>query len=248
MAIKNETITSDITLELDEREISLADFNAACEAFSGLIKEVSRHVQPHAIANKAWTVKVYDGSAGVGVSAQPLLMDVATMNLIRSLLMAGMEQLGRGLRPDGFTDRAIEFARHLANAFKNSRAEPRIRIWGGRESAVPVGATVAATAKALLDPAYEEDGSVEGRLEKLDGHSKSQFVIYDLFDDRSIKCEVNEEILAQAWQHWKQRIEVIGRVRYRRDGHPVSVKAQQIIPFPGPDEIPSLEEMRRLLA
>jgi len=41
---------------------------------------------------------------------------------------------------------------------------------------------------------------------------------------------------------------VLGKVRYRRDGMPVSVRAKDIIPFPTKDEIPSLSEMRRLLA
>lgn len=42
-------------------------------------------------------------------------------------------------------------------------------------------------------------------------------------------------------------MEVLGKVRYRKDGMPVSVRAKEIIPFPTAEEIPSLTEMRRLL-
>jgi hypothetical protein len=247
MAINIDSISTDITLELDEEEISLADFNAACEAFSGLVKEVSRFVKPDANA-KAWTIRVYDGSAGIGVSARPSLIAADALNQIRYELTNGLEILARGLRPAAFTDKAIEFSKNLANTFKWKPVEPRIRVWSGTEMSVPVGRVIVQTAKELLEPAYEEEGSIEGRLEKLDSHDKMQFVVYDLLEERAIRCEVDEKLLAQAWKHWQQRIEVVGKVRYRRDGHAVSVKASKLITFPLPEEIPSLDQMRRLLA
>lgn len=248
MAIRPESISTDITLELDEDEITLADFNGACEAFSGLVREVAKRVHPDAASAKAWTVTVYSGSAGVGVSALPAHIALDGVNHIRHELMAGIGTLARGIRPAAFTDRAIEFARALANTFKQKPVEPKIRIWSGNSESVPVGRAIVATAKELLDAVYEEEGSVEGTLEKLDNHDKQQFVVYELLEGRAIKCEVNEALLKQAWLHWNQRVEVIGKVRYRRDGHPVSVKATTLLAFPGPDEIPSLEEVRRLLS
>ena len=100
----------------------------------------------------------------------------------------------------------------------------------------------------MLEAAYEEEGSIEGRLERLDAHNHLQLVVYDVLDDRAIKCEVDDELLNQAQEHWRKRVEVIGRVRYRKDGHAVSIKAKEIIGFPGPDDIPSLDEVRRMLS
>ncbi len=247
MAIRSDLISTDITLELDEEEITLGDFNAACEAFAGLVKEVAKQVKPDSTA-KAWSVKVYEGSAGIGVSALPVEIDAAAMKKIRHLLSSGIELLSRGLRPESFTDKAIEFSKNLASTFKRKPVDPSIRIWSGTESSVQVGRSIIKSAKDLLEPAYEEEGSVEGTLEKLDGHDKLQFVVYDLLQARAIRCEVDERLLSQAWNHWKQRIEVLGRVRYRRDGHAVSVRASALIPFPSAKDIPSLEEMRRLLS
>jgi hypothetical protein len=103
----------------------------------------------------------------------------------------------------------------------------------------------------LLDSAYEEDGAVDGILEcvdaqRVDAHGK--FVIYDIIDRRAVKCEVNESQLQQALANLQKRVEVIGAVRYRKDGMPVSIKASKIINFPGKSEIPSLAQMRGLLA
>jgi hypothetical protein len=100
----------------------------------------------------------------------------------------------------------------------------------------------------LLDHAYEEDGAVDGILERVDAHGKLQFVIYDIIDERAVKCEVNESQLQQALANFQKRVEVIGSVRYRKDGMPVSIKASKIINFPDKSEIPSLAQMRALLA
>ena len=107
---------------------------------------------------------------------------------------------------------------------------------------------LATAADNLLAAAYEEDGAVDGILEKVDGHGKLQFVIYDLIDDRAVKCEINDSLLEQALLSFQKRIEVIGTVKYRKDGMPVGIKASRIINFPDKSEIPSLAQMRALLA
>lgn len=97
--------------------------------------------------------------------------------------------------------------------------------------------------------AYEEQGAVDGILERVDAHGKMQFVIYDVIDNkRVVKCEVTEFQLQQALGNFKKRVEVIGTVRFRKDGMPVSIKASRIVNFPDKDEIPTLAQMRVLLA
>jgi hypothetical protein len=248
MAIRAEEISTDITLELDEEEISVADFTAACKAFFALVREISRHVKQEDVGAAAWSVKVYEGSAGIGVTALPSVLGSDAVAKVREKLIDGLDLLSKGIRPDAFSDRAIEFANNLANTFKRKPKDPNIRVWSRAGQFVPVGRSIAKAAKEILEPIYEDEGTVEGRLEKLDGHDKTQFVVYDILDDRAIKCEVNDQLLKQALKYWQQRIEVVGKVRYRKDGHPVSIKATELIPFPSADEIPSLEEMRLLLS
>lgn len=132
--------------------------------------------------------------------------------------------------------------------FKKSAVEPNVRIWSKREESVQVVRKIATEADNLLAPAYEESGAVEGILERLDAHGKLQFVIYDVIDGRAVKCEVNESQLQQALGSFQKRVEVVGTVRYRKDGMPVSIKASRIINFPEPSEIPTLAQMRELLA
>lgn len=245
MAINVEDITTDITLELDEDVISIADFQKATDNFLGLVKEVSKQVSGHKPDVDDWSVKVYSGSAGVGV-----LPSVQNLNAdrVREVMVSGIRSLANGIRPGEFSDKAVEYAKSLASLFKKSKVEPNVRIWSKKEESVHVVRKVATVAENILSPAYEEQSAVEGILERVDAHGRFQFVIYDVIDGRAVKCEVSELQLQQALDNFKKRVEVIGSVRFRKDGMPVSIKADRIITFPSKSEIPSLDQMRVLLA
>ena len=247
MAINPNEITSELTLELDEEVISIADFGKAYDNFVGLVKEVSKDVAPGKRAD-AWAIKIYPGSAGIGVSSMGGEFTVEEVNEVRLLLVDGLKSLSNAIRPARFTDKAIECSRNLASLFKASAVQPKVRVWSRQEESVSVTREIATHAIEMLSPAYEADGTVDGTLEKLDAHGKLQFVIYDVIDDRSVKCEVNEQQLEQAWNSFRKRVEVIGSVKYRKDGMPVSIKASRIVPYPDKSQVPTLQQMRNLLA
>jgi hypothetical protein len=244
MAIRLDDITTDITLEIDEDVISIADFQKATDSFLGLVKELSRAVSGNADA-ASWQVKVYKGSVGVGVA--PLSSGLDSLR-IRNVMVSGLRALADGIRPGEFTDKAIEHSKSLASLFRKSNVDPNVRIWSQREESVRVGRSVAAGAEKLLAAVYEEDGSVDGILEKVDGHGKLQLVIYDVLNNHAVKCEFANEQLPQALASFQQRVEVVGRVRYRRDGMPVSIRATRIINYPSKPDIPTLTQMRALLS
>lgn len=249
MAINPDSITSEITLELDEDVISVADFGKAYESFVGLVREVSKEVAPkHNPAS--WTVTVYPGSAGVGLSGMRGKFNEGEIDQIRGALLEGLAELAIGVRPIAFTDKAIEHSKNLAGLFKAKGAslQPKINIWKRREKAIAVTREIGKHAAELLAASYEEDGTVDGVLEKLDAHGKLNFVIYDVIDDRAVKCEVSEALLPQAWDAFRRRVEVIGSVKYRKDGMPVSIRASRILAYPDKSQIPSLDQMRALLS
>lgn len=244
MAIKVEQITTDITLEIDEEVISIADFQKATDNFINLVKEVSKQVSGQKTEPADWSVKVYSGSIGVGVLADHTNH---YSDAVREIMVSGLRTLAEGKRPGEFTDKAIEYAKSLASLFKKTKLEPNVRIWSKTQESVLIERRIAATAENLLAAAYEAEGAVDGILEKVDGHGKLQFVIYDLMDERAVKCEINEKLLQQALLSFQKRVEVIGTVRYRKDGMPVAIKAERIVNFPEISEIPSLVQMRELL-
>jgi hypothetical protein len=240
MAIDPTTITSDLTLELDEAEVSVADFSQAFTHFVGLVREIARWAAPDKNPN-AWSVQVYPGSAGVGLTPQTTTYLAGERAAIRAQCLNGLRQLERGEQPNTFSDKAIEHSRELAKMRS-------VRVWSDRETSYVIPSSVALHASEILDADSESHGSVDGTLEKLSVHGGCGFVIYDFLHGFSIKCEVGEDLLRQALALFGQRVEVLGLVHYRKDGRPASVKATKIIPFPKSEDIPSLDEMREIFA
>ncbi|MDQ3772955.1 MAG: hypothetical protein M3461_00445 [Pseudomonadota bacterium] len=247
MAIDLNEITTDLTLELDEDVISVEDFGKAVESFFGLVREVSKHASPSRDPN-SWLVKVYPGSAAIGVLNRPGSFVPDEVDRIRRLVIDGLKQLEKGNRPTQFTDKAIQYSRTLGMLFKGKKAPANVLLWSRNELVIPINRVISAKASELLEPAYEDEGSVEGFLEKLNAHGQFEFVIYDTLDARPIRCEVEESKLKEAWGAFRKRVEVLGTVRYRKDGLPVSVKARELIVYPSRDEIPSVAEIRSLLS
>ena len=87
MAIKKDEITTDITLELDEEVISIADFKNASDNFLDLVKEMSRNISDKKIKDDDWQVKLYAGSIGIGLnpSYSNTNSDVIIKNIVVSI-------------------------------------------------------------------------------------------------------------------------------------------------------------------
>jgi hypothetical protein len=245
MAIDSRNIDTDLTLELDEDEITVSEFTAALGHFLGLVKEVTRRIAPRRPQN--WLIKVYPGSAGIGFYGKPGNFTASEMVSIRNTVLEGITSLENGQRPSVFSDRAIDHARGLSNVFAQRKKPSKIRIWSTNEKSLPVKSAVAQTATRILEAVYEDDGSVEGTLEVLSGHGKFEIVVYDPIDGRAIKCEIPEDGMLTSLQSFMKRVEVFGKVRYRKDGTPVSVRVEKIVPFPMKSDIPSVSDVRGIL-
>lgn len=245
MAIDAKKIDTDITLELDEDEITVAEFTSAFDHFVGLVREVSKSVD--ASAPREWLVKVYPGSIGVGLYPKPG-QSSAALHAVRTTVLDGFNALANGKRPARFTDKAINHAKSISKVFeKRNKPTSSIRLWSGNQKSIPVKKKIAAEASKLLDPVFEDYGSVEGRLEVVTAHGKLECTIYDSLGERAIKCDLAEDLIGEAIHAFRKRVEVFGRVHYRQDGMPVRVIAERIIKFPDPSEVPSVREMRGIL-
>lgn len=244
MAIKCDDITTGITLEIDEQEISITDFQKATDYFKGLLKEVSERVCSDADPN-AWAVKIYGGSAGIGVF--PTSRDI-NLSKVQKAILAGHEALSKGEAPQFFSDQAIKCAGSLSSLRNHKETGClKINILLDKDSKLAFDERIVLGSKSLLDSSHKEDGSVDGILEKIDGHRKSQFVIYDIMTKNPIKCEFPDELLTKALENFKKHVEVLGCVTYQKNGTPTCVKANAIINYPSKSDIPTLEEMRAML-
>lgn len=243
MAIPRDKIASGLTLEIDEEAVSIKDFKKATDHFFGLIKEVSKNVCGHEVAD-AWTVRVYEGSIGIAVIPKPSKPEMHSVVL---KVIEGYRALSQGKQPASYSEVAIEHAKQLASLSEHDGTHVlNIRLLSDEEPVV-IDKSIIDGAKQLLGSTYEEESSVDGILEKVDGHDKLRFVIYSVLDQHSVKCEFSEELLPQALANFKKRIEVLGKVTCRRDGTPIRIQVNTIVSYPDQSEIPTLDEMCAML-
>lgn len=246
MPIDSRIIHSDVTLELDDQAITITEFGKAVEHFLGLIREVSRTTAP-AKDPSSWFVDVYGGSVGLGVRAKSDVYSLEEMNLIRNAVLNGLYEIEQGYRPAVFSDKAVDHSKQLATLVNQKNEPLAVRVWSGKDRTVSLSRETAVKAESLLSPVYEDEGSVDGTLEKVNAHGAREFVVFDTVTGRAITCHIDDSLLHDALLNFLKRVEVLGRVRYRRDGQPVSIHATEIIPFPSAEEVPSIEQLRDLL-
>jgi hypothetical protein len=53
--------------------------------------------------------------------------------------------------------------------------------------------------------------------------------------------------MPEAVRAFGRRVEVYGAVRYRADGVPVSITAEEIVPFPSSEDLPGFRSVRGIL-
>ena len=129
-------------------------------------------------------------------------------------------------RPPLFSDYVLDKAKHLS-AMMNRPDVARITIGTGRTE-VHVSQHVAANVDTLIGVRYEEIGAVEGRIEAINIHNRSQFSVYDFVTGRGVQCSFPDTLLEEVKAILGHRAIVHGTVRTDAQGQPISVRVERI--------------------
>jgi hypothetical protein len=239
-------VDTDLTLELSGRAITPEKFLRGVQSFFGILAEVTREIggKPRAVE---WMVTVKSGSNLVQVAPQPGY-DPKLVSAITSAVAAGIAQIDRNdVCPENFTEKALREVRDLGEMVGGAKSDDTsVRIWGQRR---PIDITHKAVANinALLASEHKDYGSIEGRLQTLSERGGLKFIVYEPLWDRRIDCSMPDELMDQAIAAFRKRVEVYGLIRYRRDGRPVRIEVDDIIPFPAGTELPSFRDVHGIL-
>jgi len=90
---------------------------------------------------------------------------------------------------------------------------------------------------------YVDYHEIEGKLEDLSVHGGNRFAIYDTVTGDRIECNINESDIPRAYELLRQRVSVVGRVKYRK-GRPVEIDIDKFSKMPNRDELPQGEDIR----
>ena len=111
----------------------------------------------------------------------------------------------------------------------------------------PVTHRTVARAAELTRQGYTYHGSVEGSLQVLSERGSLHLVVYEPISDRPIRCYINEDLLNNSRDAFGKRVEIFGDIRYRPDGTPRSIKAEEIATFPDVGDLPSVADVEGIL-
>lgn len=242
-----EEIDSDLTLEIDGQFVTPGKFLRGVRAFFGLLDEVTQAVSGTA-RQPDWAVQVKAGSNLIGVRPMTSNVDPGLIANILNEMRRGIGALEGNIDElQDFPIRAVRYVKDLGKiAGTDEHDDTTVRVWIRRDPVTVTHKSVA-TAAELLREAYEDHGSVEGRLQVASERGSLHVMIYEPLWDKPIRCYVKEEMLAQCLNLFGKRVEVFGLIKYRPDGHPISIEAEEIVPFPQVDQLPSPDDVRGIL-
>jgi hypothetical protein len=243
MATKAD-IDADLTLEIDGRSVTPEKFQRGVRAFFALLNEATRaHAKPNQFVR--WAVQVKSGSNLVGVVPTQFTVEPSDLDAIYASLQEGIESIEAGSEePKALSETALRHIRELASIVGTDEGDDtKVRVWARKQ---PVALTHRAVANVavLLNDAYEDFGTVEGRVQVISEQGDLHVFVAEPIRGRRIRCYFEEDMLPDFMGAFRKRVEVAGRIRYRRDGVPVSIAAKALTEFPAKEDLPSFRDMR----
>lgn len=241
-----DQIPTDLTIDLGD-DLAPDEFLAAVRNFLGYVSEITT-AQRGDGADVTWTVKVREGSALVGVlpdTGAPL----SRLGMIYRMAEYAPRAIARGdIAGAGISEKAVGHLRALSELAGKRENGRGIHLWVKRRP-VNIGPGIARAVREDWDTSYHDFGVVEGRLEGIrDASGSVRIAVKDFLYPRSVSCAVPESLLEVALQSFRKRVEVEGRINYRKDGTPISIEATSIDILPEDDELPSADDVRGIMA
>lgn len=243
---RREEIPTDLTLDIGG-DIAPDDFVAAVRNFFGYVREVTE-AQEGDGSKVEWTVKVREGSSLIGLQPSTAA-PTSRLAMIYNKINSDIEGVGRGdVSGTGLGDKALTYLKSLSEIGERREHAPTLQLWVCGH-AKPVGASIARSIKEAWDTDYYDFGTVEGRLEAIkDASGSLKIGVKDYLYPKAITCNVPESMIEKVFSSFRRRVELNGKIHYRRDGTPLSIEASELDILPEDDELPSAADVRGILA
>ncbi len=245
MATPDE-IPTDLTLEIGEN-LSPDRFMAAARAFFGYVQEVAEAVEGDG-EHVHWTVRVREGSHLIGVAPTQPAIHGGVLAAIYTKAESGLSLLASGHSSEaGLSENAMKHLRVLSELTDATHGKPvKVNLWVCKKP-VAVSPEVARVVREDHKAAYNDYGTLEGRLRTIQDNGSVQLMLKDELLGLNLRCYVGDDLLPTAFANFRKRVEVAGLIHYRANGVPISIEVSGIDPLPEDDELPTPEQVRGLL-
>lgn len=237
-----------LTLRIDGQRITAERFLKAVSAFVGLIHEVSEAVTDERGAFR-WIVSVESGSAIVHFRPEGHRIEASFAPRSIKAINDGLAMLEkRAERPRFWSDDALRRAKDLSEVLDSVSGSLDHVSVSSDHRALGITTKTAAHVNALIGSEYKSLGTIEGRLRAITEAGGVHFVVQDPVTHNSVRCYFAEENADEYMQAWRKRVAVYGEIRYRKDGHPVSIAVQDVRVLKEAHELPRAKDVRGILA
>jgi len=152
-----------------------------------------------------------------------------------------------GKPPEYFSETAIRSAKNLADAVGTTEDDDTSLKLLFNQSTTQITHHISANIIDMFKAAYEDYGSIEGRVNLISDKGQLKFDVHDDLYDKDIHCIAKDEHLEIFMQAFRKRVEVYGMIRYRRDGVPNNIVVERVEIFPAPEDLPSFDDVRGIL-
>jgi hypothetical protein len=237
-------IDADLTLEIDGHDVTPDKFLRSVRAFFGLVNEISRSLSgPNGEIH--WTVQVKSGSNLVGLTPTTASVPDDVVQSVYSAVREGIEAIESDAEDvPGMSEISLKYMRDLAQVSSISeKNDTLIRVWT-RHIPVQLTHKTVVNVAAILNEAYEDFGTIEGIVQVISSQGALHVFIMEPIRSRRVRCYVDEKLLPDFMNAFRKRAEITGRVKYRRDGTPISIEASDLSELPDVKDLPSFRDMR----
>jgi hypothetical protein len=245
VAVKSD-IKTDLTLEIGGKSVTPDKFVRSVRAFFAILKEVSGRISGNQ-ESLTWQVQVSEGSNLIGVQPTPGQSPAVVAEVLRAMSEGIGEIEDRAARPKHFSERAIKSLRELADIVGTSSTDDTsVRVWVKKEPISVTHKSVAHVAE-LLASGHEDYGSIEGRLRAVTDKGGLHFVVKEPLKNFEVRCFIPESLTETALANFRNRVEVYGVIKYRKDGRAISIEVEDLVPFPPKEALPTYLDVRGVL-
>lgn len=243
---KPDQIPTDLTLDLGG-DLAPEDFVMAVRNFFGYVDDITKSQRGDG-SEITWTVRVKEGSALVGVEPNSTA-PTSRLAMIYKQAIFGPSALAEGnIKNSGLSERAVGYLKSLSDLAVKHGDGRSIKLWVKRQ-VVSIGGNITRNVQEDWESDYYDYGTLEGRLEAiLDANGALKIRIKDFLYPRAISCVVPEAMIDKVLTSFRCRVEIEGRIHYRRNGTPISIEAQEIDVLPEDDQLPTAADVRGIMA
>ena len=223
----------------DHGDVQLVDFRAFCESLEGCLRRVEDVVSADSPHLRYLIDDLKKGSANFTiVAARPRHGPDRRSEVIR-VFATTINRLESGDAVDPrWTAEALKAFRRLAEPI--TKRLKRISIGGTR-----VTTSYIANIDRILGEEIPSEGSVKGRLEKLNLHNANEFMIYPPIEGYAVKCVFPEDLFELVHGGIRKTVTVFGTLYHRPDSpFPEMVLVKNIEIHKPDSELPRLSDMK----